>query len=63
LALLGTAFFMVTLDGTIVYVALPLIQDALGLSTGGVQWVMSAYLLCFGKVWAMSLSSFGPIGS
>ena len=48
LALLGTAFFMVILDSTIVYVALPLIQDDLGFSTGGVQWVMSAYLICFG---------------
>jgi EmrB/QacA subfamily drug resistance transporter len=48
LALLGTAFFMVILDSTIVYVALPLIQDDLGFSTRSVQWVMSAYLLCFG---------------
>jgi EmrB/QacA subfamily drug resistance transporter len=48
LALLGTAFFMVILDGTIVFVALPTIQDALGLSTSALQWVMSAYLLCFG---------------
>jgi MFS family permease len=39
---------MVILDSTIVYVALPLIQDDLGFSTGGVQWVMSAYLICFG---------------
>jgi EmrB/QacA subfamily drug resistance transporter len=48
LALLGTAFFMVILDSTIVYVALPQIQDDLGFSAGGVQWVMSAYLICFG---------------
>jgi MFS family permease len=48
LALLGTAFFMVILDGTIVYVALPEIADDLGFSAGGVQWVMSVYLLCFG---------------
>jgi EmrB/QacA subfamily drug resistance transporter len=48
LALLGTAFFMVILDSTIVYVALPLIQDDLGFSSGGVQWVVSAYLVCFG---------------
>jgi EmrB/QacA subfamily drug resistance transporter len=48
LALLGTAFFMVILDSTIVYVALPLIQDELGFSTRDVQWVMSAYLICFG---------------
>jgi EmrB/QacA subfamily drug resistance transporter len=39
---------MVILDGTIVYVALPQIAGDLGFSTGGVQWVMSAYLLCFG---------------
>jgi EmrB/QacA subfamily drug resistance transporter len=48
LALLGTAFFMVILDGTIVYTALPSIADDLGLSTRTAQWVMSAYLLCFG---------------
>jgi EmrB/QacA subfamily drug resistance transporter len=48
LALLGTAFFMVILDGTIVYVALPSIQSDLSFSQSGVQWVMSAYLLCFG---------------
>lgn len=48
LALLGTAFFMVILDGTIVYVALPRIERALGFPAGDVQWVMSAYLLTFG---------------
>jgi EmrB/QacA subfamily drug resistance transporter len=48
LALLGTAFFMVVLDSTIVYVALPSIDEALGFSDGGLQWVMSAYLLTFG---------------
>jgi EmrB/QacA subfamily drug resistance transporter len=48
LALLGTAFYMVVLDSTIVYVALPSIEDALGFSTGGLQWVISAYLLSFG---------------
>jgi EmrB/QacA subfamily drug resistance transporter len=48
LALLGTAFFMVILDSTIVYVALPLIQDDLGFSTRGIQWVVSGYLICFG---------------
>jgi EmrB/QacA subfamily drug resistance transporter len=48
LALLGTAFFMVILDGTIVYVALPSIDQALGFSDAGLQWVLSAYLLTFG---------------
>jgi EmrB/QacA subfamily drug resistance transporter len=48
LALLGTAFFMVVLDSTIVYVALPSIDEALGFSASGLQWVVSAYLLAFG---------------
>jgi EmrB/QacA subfamily drug resistance transporter len=48
LVLLGTAFFMVVLDSTIVYVALPSIDEALGFGAGGLQWVMSAYLLTFG---------------
>jgi MFS family permease len=34
LALLGTAFFMVILDGTIVVTALPVIGHELGLSPG-----------------------------
>lgn len=48
LAVLGTAYFMVTLDAQIVAVALPSIQDDLGFSTGNAQWVFSAYLLTFG---------------
>jgi MFS family permease len=48
LALLGTAFFMVVLDSTIVYVALPRIDQDVGFSDSGLQWVMSAYLLSFG---------------
>src|SRR5215216_3152550 len=48
LALLGTAFFMVVLDSTIVYVALPSIDADLSFSAGSLQWVMSAYLLAFG---------------
>jgi EmrB/QacA subfamily drug resistance transporter len=48
LALLGTAFFMVILDATIVYVAIPTIEAALDFSAGSVQWVLSAYLIAFG---------------
>jgi len=48
LALLGTAFFVVILDSTIVYVAVPPIQQELGFSTASVQWVLSSYLLTFG---------------
>src|SRR5829696_855078 len=48
LALLGTAFFIVILDSTIVYVAVPPIQQELGFTAASVQWVLSAYLLTFG---------------
>lgn len=48
LTLLGTAFFMVVLDATIVFTALPSIADDLGFSPGGVQWVITAYALVFG---------------
>ncbi|HEU4421683.1 MAG TPA: MFS transporter [Pilimelia sp.] len=48
LPMLGTAFFIAMLDGTIVYTALPQIQRALDFSVSGLQWVMSAYLLSFG---------------
>ena len=48
LALLCAAFFMVILDSAIVVVALPSIEADLGFSAGGLQWVLSAYLLSFG---------------
>lgn len=48
LALLCTANFMVILDAQIVILALPSIAADLGLSPGEAQWVLSAYLLCFG---------------
>lgn len=48
LVVLGTAFFVVVLDSTIVYVALPSIADELAFAPGDVQWVLSAYLVTFG---------------
>ena len=39
---------MVVLDATIVNIALPHIQGALGFSTTGLSWVLSAYTLTFG---------------
>jgi EmrB/QacA subfamily drug resistance transporter len=48
LALLCGAFFMVVLDASIVFVALPSIGADLGFSEQGLQWVLSAYLLTFG---------------
>ncbi len=47
LALLCGAFFMVILDGAIVTVALPSIQEELDFSAHGLQWVVSAYALTF----------------
>src|SRR5215467_1307651 len=47
LALLCGAFFMVILDAAIVAVALPSIEEDLGFSAQGLQWVVSAYALTF----------------
>ncbi|MER7689796.1 MFS transporter [Streptomyces sp. NPDC097610] len=44
-AVLG--FFVITLDATIVNVALPSIRDALGGGITGLQWVVDAYTLMF----------------
>jgi len=49
LAVLAAAQFMVILDATIVNVALPAIQKALGFTTDSqLQWVVTAYALVFG---------------
>jgi EmrB/QacA subfamily drug resistance transporter len=48
LAVIAVAQFMVVLDVTIVNVALPDIQQDLGFSASGLQWVVSAYTLLFG---------------
>jgi EmrB/QacA subfamily drug resistance transporter len=48
LAVLAIAQFVVVLDVTIVNVALPDIQQDLGFTPSGLQWVISAYTLIFG---------------
>ena len=48
LAVIATAQLMVVLDATIVNIALPHIQDALGFSATGLSWVLNAYTLVFG---------------
>jgi len=48
LAVIATAQLMVVLDATIVNVALPHIQAALGFSGSGLEWVVNAYALAFG---------------
>jgi EmrB/QacA subfamily drug resistance transporter len=48
LFVIATAQLMIVLDATIVYVALPHIQTALGFSGSGLEWVANAYALTFG---------------
>lgn len=48
LILLSVAQFMVILDATVVNVALPSIARSLGFQAGGLQWVVTAYVLASG---------------
>ncbi|GAA1130598.1 MFS transporter [Arthrobacter flavus] len=48
LAVLSLAQLIVVLDSTIVNIALPRAQEALGFSSADRQWVVSAYALSFG---------------
>jgi EmrB/QacA subfamily drug resistance transporter len=48
LIVIATAQLMIVLDATIVNVALPHIQRALGFSGSGLEWVVTAYALAFG---------------
>ncbi len=48
LAVILVAQLMLVLDATIVNVALPAIEVALGFSTSSLSWVISAYALAFG---------------
>jgi EmrB/QacA subfamily drug resistance transporter len=50
LAVLGVAQLMVVLDATIVNIALPSAQHALGFSDTDRQWVVTAYALAFGSL-------------
>ena len=50
LAILAIAQLMVVLDATVVNVALPSAQKALGFSDHDRQWVLTAYLLPFGSL-------------
>ncbi|WP_156889557.1 MFS transporter [Paenibacillus harenae] len=48
LLLLCSAHLMGLLDASIVHIALPSIQHEIKLSAAGLQWVITAYTLCFG---------------
>ncbi len=48
LYVLCVGFLMIVLDGTVVNVALPSMQDDLGFSQSSLAWVLNAYLIAFG---------------
>lgn len=48
LSIVSLGMFVIELDTTVVSIALPSIQHALGFSAGSLQWVINGYLLCFG---------------
>ncbi|WP_233604506.1 MFS transporter [Micromonospora sp. HM5-17] len=50
LAVIATATLMTILDGSIVTVAMPAIQDDLAFSPASLSWVVNAYLIAFGSL-------------
>jgi EmrB/QacA subfamily drug resistance transporter len=50
LVVIATAQLMIVLDATIVNVALPHMQRALGFSGSGLEWIVTAYSLAFGSL-------------
>ncbi|MBZ5737233.1 MFS transporter [Nocardioides mangrovi] len=50
LVLICIAQLMVVLDGTIVNIALPFIQNDLDISTANLRWVVTGYALAFGSL-------------
>ncbi len=50
LVVIAAAQLMIVLDATIVNVALPHIQQALGFSGTGLEWIITAYSLAFGSL-------------
>lgn len=54
LAVLCLMQLMIVLDGTIVTVALPAIQDAVGFTQSGLSWVVNSYLLAFAGLLLLS---------
>ncbi|HLZ26381.1 MAG TPA: MFS transporter [Chloroflexota bacterium] len=54
LGLVCLTTLMIVLDGTIVNVALPVIQEDLGFSEANLAWVVNAYLLTFGGCMLLS---------
>ncbi|MFF0446728.1 MFS transporter [Streptomyces sp. NPDC004609] len=58
----SAAQLLVVLDGTIVNIALPSAQRALGMSDAGRHWVITAYLLAFGGLLLIGGRVSGALG-
>ncbi|WP_326737678.1 DHA2 family efflux MFS transporter permease subunit [Streptomyces sp. NBC_01022] len=54
LGVIATGLLMTVLDGSIVTVAMPAIQNDLGFTPGGLSWVVNAYLIAFGGLLLLS---------
>ncbi|WNI23368.1 MFS transporter [Streptomyces sp. ITFR-16] len=54
LGVIATGLLMTVLDGSIVTVAMPAIQDDLGFTPAGLSWVVNAYLIAFGGLLLLS---------
>lgn len=50
LLVIATAQLMLVLDDSIVNIALPSIQDELGIDSVNLPWVVNAYILAFGAL-------------
>ena len=50
MVIIGIAQLMVVLDATVVNIAMPSAQQALGFSDGDRQWIITAYALSFGSL-------------
>ncbi|WP_218040088.1 MFS transporter [Actinomadura sp. WMMB 499] len=62
LAVVSAAQLLVVLDGTIVNIALPSAQQALGMSDGNRQWAITAYALAFGGLLLVGGRIGGALG-
>src|SRR5512139_1889005 len=63
LFLLCTAQFLIILDTSIVGIALPALQRALGFDAAGLQWIFNAYVVAFGGLLLLGgrlADLFGP---
>ena len=63
LGLLAAAQFMVIMDTSIIGVALPEIQRALGFSQSGLSWIFNAYVVAFGGLLLLGGRLSDPLGA